>query len=201
VRRDDELLQQGRLPVLDVPAGGSVEPGSGPFQQPENVPGTMCWINFSFSTNEDTLWAKRGLELANAQFELLQFERPEPAALNLMPDVTVDVFGENVVVQGEDFRLVFDGGLGVLTDWTYQGVPLLLAGPRLNIWRAPTENDIHMAKTWLAAGFDRLEQRVTSVDLEVEPQAVVLVVEAVLAGYSISPAMRCTYRLHNLRQR
>jgi beta-galactosidase/beta-glucuronidase len=192
IRRDDQLLQQGRLDRLDVPAGGSVELDLG-YTAPENAAGTTCWINFSFRTNEDTLWAKGGLELANAQFELAQFVKAQHAALDSMPDLTVDVFGENVVVQGEDFRLVFDGGLGVITDWMYQGTPLLLSGPRLNIWRAPTENDVHIAKMWREVGFDRLEQRVVSVDLEVDAQAVKLVVEAVLAGYSLLPAMQCTY--------
>jgi hypothetical protein len=193
VRRDEELLEQGRLDALAVGAGETVDLDL-PYAFPADVPGSTCWINFSFRLNERTLWAERGLELANAQFELAQFGAPEPAALEVMPDLNVDVFGEGVVVQGEDFRLVFDGGLGVITDWEYQGATMLLSGPRLNIWRAPTENDIHMAKQWREVGFDRLEQRVTSVDLEVKPQAVQLVVEAVLAGYSLPPALRCTYR-------
>jgi beta-galactosidase/beta-glucuronidase len=193
VRRDEELLQQGRLSALDVPAGETVEVNL-PYDSPDSIPGKTCWVNFSFRLNEDALWAGRGLELANAQFELGQYVQPKPIARDRMPGLTAEAIGESVVVQGEDFRLVFDGALGEVALWEYQGVPLMLAGPRLNIWRAPTENDVHMAVGWRQAGFDRLEQRVSSVDMEVTPQAVHLVVEVTLAGYSLPPAMRCTYR-------
>jgi hypothetical protein len=111
-----------------------------------------------------------------------------------MPVLSVEVKGESVVVEGDDFRLVFNTALGEIAGWEYQGATLLLSGPRLNVWRAPTENDVHMAVGWRQAGFDRLEQRVASVDMEVKPQAVQLTVQATLAGYSLPPAIRCTYR-------
>ena len=36
---------------------------------------------------------------------------------------------------------------------------LLAAGPRLQVWRAPTDNDVHMARGWREAGLDRLWHR------------------------------------------
>jgi beta-galactosidase/beta-glucuronidase len=192
IRRDGEVLEQGRLDALMIPAGESDEI-SLPYTYPGNAAGTTCWLNLSFRTNEATLWSPRGLELANAQFELLTGEMPDPIEMDSMPALFVAIEGEYVMVQGEDFRLNFDAGLGTIADWEYQGNQMLLSGPLLNIWRAPTENDVHMAVDWRGAGFDRLEQRVTTVDLEIKSEAARLVIEAVLAGYSLPPAIRCTY--------
>jgi beta-galactosidase/beta-glucuronidase len=192
IRRDDQLLEQGRLADLSVPAGEAVEVHL-PYTLPESIPGTSCWLNFSFLTNMNSQWASRGLELANAQFQLVPPGPLEMAAISSIPALSVEVEGENVMVQAEEFRLKFDAGLGAISWWEYQGVSMLLSGPRLNIWRAPTENDVHTAVMWRQAGFDRLEQRVRHVDVQIKPQAVQVVVEAVLAGYSLPPAFRCTY--------
>jgi beta-galactosidase/beta-glucuronidase len=192
VRRDGELQQQGRLTGLDVAGGETIELDL-PYDYPQTIPGTTCWLNLSFCLNEDTPWATRGLELANAQFELGQTTQPVQVPLKSMPVLSAELMGDSVVVQGDNFRLVFDSALGGIANWEYQGAALLLSGPRLNVWRAPTENDIHMAVGWRQAGFNRLEQRVASVDMEVKPEAVQFIVQAALAGYSLPPAIHCIY--------
>jgi beta-galactosidase/beta-glucuronidase len=192
LRQDDQLLKQGRLDHMDLKPGVSVEMNL-PYSIPEQQPGATCWLNLSFRTNEATLWADIGLELANAQFELQPPPAPELVSLSSIAKLSTEVDGGNVLVNGEEFRMVFDSRLGLITSWEYQGTEMVLAGPRLNVWRAPTENDVHVQAGWRQAGFDRLEQRVLSVDMDVKAQTVRLVAAAVLAGYSLPPTARCTY--------
>ncbi|MBN1935594.1 MAG: DUF4981 domain-containing protein, partial [Anaerolineae bacterium] len=85
------------------------------------------------------------------------------------------VDGENeAVIRGEDFELVFDKTDGKIASLTFQGVELIMGGPALNAWRAATDNDGFkmwpeapgkLLGQWLAAGLDRLQHRVESVEV------------------------------------
>ena len=67
--RDDRILAQGRLPALNAPAGQSQDVTL-PYRWPAAEAGAEYWLNLSFTLGEDTRWAKRGYELAWAQFQL-----------------------------------------------------------------------------------------------------------------------------------
>jgi hypothetical protein len=64
------------------------------------------------------------------------------------------------------------------------------------VWRAPTDNDIHSAKDWREFGYDRLQQRVASVEMEAGRDEVQFTVQAVLGGYSLWPAFGVQYTYH-----
>lgn len=36
------------------------------------------------------------------------------------------------------------------------GENVLISGPKLNLWRVPVDNDVHLAKEWIKAGYNRL---------------------------------------------
>ena len=85
--------------------------------------------------------------------------------------------------------------------WEYQGLTLVTRGPQLQTWRAPTDNDAtawgsgRAAIRWREAGLHRLQHRTERMTWrEAGPQACVLEVDAVYAGYSLAPAFRCAYR-------
>ncbi len=64
---------------------------------------------------------------------------------------------------------------GRLTSWRYKGIELLDDGPRLNLWRAPTANELDewrnppIAYQWYDIGLDRLESTAPRVRLERGP--------------------------------
>lgn len=194
LHRDGELLQQGRLPSLNVAAGGSLELTL-PYRLPQAEPGAAYWLELSFTLAEDCHWAGRGHQVAWAQFEL-PLSAPAPVLpLAAMPPLRVSEGKRTIDVWGEEFRLSFDTFTGRIHRWEYQGVELLLEGPRLNLWRAPTDNDRYVAVKWREAGLDRLQHRVSRVELvRVLEQAVQVEVESTLAGYALRPAFRCTHR-------
>jgi hypothetical protein len=111
------------------------------------------------------------------------------------PEVAVQTWKNHLDLAAQETALEFDTFHGMLTAWEVDGVPLLTSGPRLNVWRAPTDNDVHIAKEWREAGLDRLGQDIRRVELvRVCPQAVQWEVDAVLAGYMLRPAFGAQYR-------
>jgi beta-galactosidase len=90
---------------------------------------------------------------------------------------------------------VFDATTGLLL----RIGDLDVTGPRLDLWRAPTDNEQRvafgpppLADVWRAAGLHRLEHRVFSV----EPDAAGLLVKARMAPAGADFAMLATYRWH-----
>ena len=166
------------------------------YRLPTPTAGATYWLDLSFTLAEDTLWAKRGYELAWAQFELPVAAVAAPVVkIGAMPKLKVEAGKRALVVAGEEFALAFDTFYGTLAAWEYQGMPLVTAGPKLNVWRAPTDNDVHIAKEWQKFGFDRLEQRISRVELvRHDPNVVQVEVAASLAGYFLRPAFDVTYR-------
>jgi len=190
VQRDGATVQQGTLPRLDIPAGGA-EDVSIPYILPASGD---VWLNVVWTLAADASWAARGHEVAWAQFVLPVAPAAVPRVrLASLPALTALEVGQSLQIGGDDFALTFDARHGSLTDWIYQGVPLLTRGPQLNIWRAPTDNDASLAQKWRQAGLDRLGSRTTSIAWErLSPQSVRVTVSATLAADSLTPAFAVT---------
>ena len=194
LRVDDRVVGQGALPELTVAAGEAME-AAVPVELPALPPGALVWLDLSFTQKADTLWAERGYEVAFAQFQVPAAAPAAPAVrVADMPQVCVEDDERTIAVAGDDFRIAFDRQEGRMTSWAWQGLELLARGPRLQLWRAPTDNDKHVRNEWVAAGYDRLVHRITAVEAErVGERAARVRVEAVLGGYSVPPPFRCTY--------
>ncbi len=49
---------------------------------------------------------------------------------------------------GEGFQVVFDKVTGQLMEYRVQGKRLITAGPAMNLWRAPIDNDMYKVRDW-----------------------------------------------------
>jgi len=47
-----------------------------------------------------------------------------------------------VNVSGKDFKITFDKHNGDIISYNFEGIELLKKGPKLNLWRPPTDNDL-----------------------------------------------------------
>ncbi|MEI6893915.1 MAG: glycoside hydrolase family 2 TIM barrel-domain containing protein [Colwellia sp.] len=98
------------------------------------------FLNISVVTNKDLPLLSKGHEVAKEQFKL-------PAKLissiskNNFGPLTVHDTERVATVVGDDFEVRFNKVRGLLTGFTFQGVELLKDAPRINFWRAPTDND------------------------------------------------------------
>ncbi len=165
---DGTVEQSGPLPRLTTPPG-EAEVVHIPYAAPQMVPGAECFLNLRFRLREETAWADAGHEVAWEQFKLpVGAPAPAPRFIDPALRVQVEEDEDNLTVQGSKFRVQFDKAGGTLQRFVWEDIDLLAAGPRLNVWRAPTDNDGYklapqlpgkLLYEWLEAGFDRLEQR------------------------------------------
>ncbi|HSO30127.1 MAG TPA: glycoside hydrolase family 2 TIM barrel-domain containing protein [Candidatus Sulfomarinibacteraceae bacterium] len=104
------------------------------------------WLTIELQTAADEPWATAGFVVGEVQ-------------LALAPGASGAVAGAIAVAGGRPDRASVDG-TGALH------LPGLADGPRLSLWRAPTDNDRigGLAALWTAWGVERLERRLVSVD-------------------------------------
>ncbi|MBB3126185.1 beta-galactosidase [Paenibacillus rhizosphaerae] len=165
--RNGEAMLAGELPALDTLPGERSELKL-PFSRKVWAIEGEYWLHVSFTLRHSAPWAEAGYELAWADLPLLlgvtqepQFMHPDAlaAAVSVMEPVhqlMVEETRRAIHIKGDDWKAVLDKDSGKLTSWDYQGMPLLVEGPAINLWRAPLDNDVHLAKAWRAAGYDRL---------------------------------------------
>jgi beta-galactosidase/evolved beta-galactosidase subunit alpha len=166
-----EILQNGALHLPSIPPGRA-RTVTIPWQaiaQPQAD--TEYWLNITFRTWRELPWAEIGHEVAWAQF-LLDMPAPQataPVATMEHAPLSIDESDPTLLlVSGEDFELGFNRISGELDHWFHRGDDLIDAGPRLNFWRAPTDNDLRKfgdRDPW-ARRLDRAQHRTDSVACE-----------------------------------
>jgi beta-galactosidase len=201
---DGEVAQRGALPPLTT-RPGFAETISLPYRLPRLSGGEECFLTLRFRLREGTAWAPAGHEVAWEQFKL-PVAAPAPVGLPQaeMPALSAQEGEAGIIVSGPDLEVVFDRASGRITRYAWRGTNLMEAGPVLNVWRAPTDNDgfkwmsddqwirsqKKLLSQWLVAGLNRLESRLESLACsQPRPQAVVvkavhtLQAEGVEAGF------------------
>ena len=173
VKADGRVLRSGEFPVPSVLAGESAEVTLPDIAIAHPAPGADCWLFLRFSLGADTNWAEAGHEVAWAQFRLPVDAPAGPAVIvKDMPKVVIEESPTRVEVSGVDFRLRFDRVRGRIVEWLHEGMAMLTTGPRLNFWRAPTDNERsrprwpRVESDWRRAGLHWLQHRTHAVECE-----------------------------------
>jgi len=111
-------------------------------------------------------------------------------------DVCVIEDARRIVISGNDFSLSFDKQIGEISSWEHRGVSLLGQGPRIELWRAPVDNDVHLAKQWREAGYHELESNVRSIELYRLPEqgAIRIETQSVLGTRGSRPLFQAVQR-------
>jgi beta-galactosidase/beta-glucuronidase len=169
VTRDGEVIQSGELPSLTTPAGESEAVSLFPdgLALPDPAPGAETWLTLRFLLAAHAPLAPKGHEVAWAQF-LLPIRNPsEPVDTGEMPEAQVNETKEHIVVGGPSFAITFDRDTGRISAWTQEGRDVVVEGPALNLWRAPTDNDARQyGALWQAAGLDNLAETATAIAVD-----------------------------------
>jgi beta-galactosidase len=146
-----------RVPVVEArsSASASVLSAANIEQLTAADSGEEVWLTVVAELGDDTHWAPAGHEVAWAQLRLDDASPASPQSGGVAP-VSVDG-GYRL----GDARFDARGTLVALGD-------LQISGPRLDVWRAPTDNDLatggdDAARSWRELGFDRMHQRVLDV--------------------------------------
>lgn len=182
VTLDGEVVQSGALPPLTVPPAGSVEI-TVPLTLPVMPPQSEAHLMVEFALKEGTAWAEAGHLVAWEQFSL---PLRSPAGSFTMSSESgrfaVNETEAGCHIQQKFGEYYFDRQAGAFTQWVWHNRPLIAQAPRLNVWRAPTDNDgfklweshpIQLLPLWLAAGLNQLQATVEHFEvIKLAPQLV-----------------------------
>lgn len=136
-------------------------------------PGAKYVLTVSYGLKTSTMWAAAGHELAWAQFDL-PWEAPASPTMprRKMPKLDIEESATKLDITGVDFALQFDKVRAMITSWTLGGQSILRTGPKLQFWRATTDNDRGgwspegtTADQWRKNGLHWLQHRVDGVEV------------------------------------
>lgn len=164
---DGRAVAEGELPRLNIAPQTT---GKVALKLPRLAlkPCEEAFLHLMFSSAQKTAWCPAGHLVAWDQVLLARKParaaraRPRPAGDPLSIDRTAD----GLVIGNDSLRINVSADTGLVTGATWRDADVLLAGPRLQVWRAATDNDGIKGWTgqekkplglWRAAGLDRLE--------------------------------------------
>ena len=151
------------------------------------------FLEVSFALRQDESFAAAGTEMAWEQLPL-----PVPRTPALRNPLH---FGERFVVKetdnrtlsvvGGDFSLEFSLRTGELLHAVFDGRDVLVSPLKPVFWRAPTDNDVNIAKKWREYGLDALQTRVESVEWRrIDDATVCVATQAVHGSHTVAPVVR-----------
>jgi len=182
-----KVLKQGEIKP-SAPAGADEEIALDLGVYPA---GSM--LNLYFTQKEDTLWAKAGYEVAKDQIALsLGAEKP---GLHLPQGaLTLEKLHGGYTVKGDDFAVSFNRE--GMSAFNYHGVDLMANGMKVNLWRAPTDNDNgnkgHISQKWEQLGLDKLLCRNEKLEAKEDNGAVMITIQGVYGQKVMPPLLRVT---------
>jgi beta-galactosidase len=139
------------------------------------------YLNLSFRLPTSTIWAEKGFEIAISQLEIpVEMAKSVPAQKSLIP-LKIEVLDkEFTVLEGNNFKYIFNIFYGTFESLEFNGVELLHSRPKLTVWRAPTDNDRNVKQKWLEERLNRLTQKVYSVNTEKDGEGFIIKVNGSL---------------------
>ncbi len=196
---DGEVVQSGSLKRLRT-APGESETLDLPIEKPALAPGQEAMLNVTFQLAGDTDWAKKGHVVASEQIAL-PWRRKARTLARPTGEWEIDDDKERLHLASEAAEIIFNKQSGRLMQLAAAGRDLIVAGPELNIWRAPTDNDGIKRWTgqgdkplgrWRDAGLDDLKRTCESVTVRrSRGGAVVVRIRSRATGTDPKKALTC----------
>lgn len=136
-----------------------------PYDYKELDPEGEYFIKIQFILKHATPWADAGYVQAEEQFQIKSAQKPTLAADNsdLQNLITKEENGV-LSIQGQDFFVNFNLGDGSINKLQYDDINVIRPGygPRLNAYRAFTNNDNWVYRNWFKNGLHNLKHKATS---------------------------------------
>lgn len=107
-------------------------------------------------------------------------------------DISVYEGDDEIVVEGKNFRYVFDRDTAAFTDLVNKNVSYILKPTETSVWRAPTDNDGAISNKWRDAGFDRTLIRVYETKATVKEDRVIIKAKYALNAIGLQNFLKVT---------
>jgi beta-galactosidase len=161
---DGAVVQRGKLPRLRVAPGEALEVTLGlrPGSAGERL------LTFRFFRRTSAAWAPAGHEVAWQQVALPSTTIRNRTGRGRRPREQ----SGSIVLEARGVQATIARKTGLLTELSRDGRRALLDGPRLQLWRSPTDNDglrllphreSGVLRQWLELGLDRIKHRIEEI--------------------------------------
>ncbi len=147
-----------------------------------------AYLTIHFFNSKDTSWAECGYECGTWQIKI-DSDRDN---LVKKESGTVDTIEDErfLTVNAGDCVYRFDKYFGVLDTIRYKNREMLASPVKMNLWRAPLDNDRPLVENWRKCGLDRLIQKTYSVNVTKSNGFVAIVADISYAARLIEPMFR-----------
>ena len=157
---DGVYRQTGILPACTVKPG---QTGDVPFKITVPEAG-RAYLKLTYYQKKETLLVPAGHLLGYEELPLKTRDNRNQTAYKLLKPQKTSGFGtaihiteteEAFLLKGENFTYCFDRRTGLFSGLRFEGCDFLERPMELNIWRAPTDNDMYIKEEWKRAQYDR----------------------------------------------
>lgn len=191
VEEEGMPVEQGYLELGDIKAHTS-ENVEIPYHLPQAAAAPYI-LTLSCRLKEDQRFVPAGHEVTFEQFELPVARLAKEAAVLGNNDIEMMKQKDQLIIEGFDFRHVFDTYKGTFVSLTKHGVEMLNKPLGFNIWRAPIDNDRKVKRQWYEEGDDRATMHVYKAEVtEQAATKIAISVEFSLGAYIKPPLLHGT---------
>lgn len=197
--RNGIVVQSGELPAINLPPGEETELTI-PLSTIDPEENADYRLRIGFSLRSKTAWADEGYEVAWQQFPI---ETKPTLSPNSQPKSPLPILKTNqktIGVAGRNFELYFEKESGTLKQLIYNGKPVIASDHplRLNLFRAPIDNDKRLRRAWFKKGLNKLDFHLNEISSTKNPAKRTVDVKSRITaeGKGISFTHETTYAIH-----
>ncbi len=189
-----EIITSGKIAALSIPPGESRIFAIGPFDPPLRG-NEDFYLNIRLKLKDNVSWADKGYELAWEQFVFPK--KRKGIGDTSRGKAVLKTSGNVVTISIGGLTAVFDKRMGTFTSLKSDGVELLERGARINLWRAPTDNDMgggdSFYSQWKKSGLDQLECINKKISISERDSGICIEVKGILSSKSGNIAVKSVY--------
>lgn len=166
------------------------------------------FLDIDFRSALDQLWLPKGHLIGWEQLVLRERKATKTSPVKSGGAPLLNENERKLSIEAGALRICLNQKSGCLESMQYDSTEVLQSAPRLNLWRAPTDNDGIKLWTgqegkplgrWIEAGYDRLQHSLESCEISQDAkQSTYIKLCALLIGAKGRPAFRVetAYRIH-----
>ena len=184
---DGKSIKKGEIDVDDLAPRTKMNVKL-PFSSVKFKTDAEYLLTVEFRLDDDAPWAKEGYVQADEQI-VIKPAGTRPAIATVAKNDSAPILektSDGLKISGKDFSMKFANATGTLSSLVYDGKEIISDGngPKLDAFRAPTNNDGWARGSWFSNGLDNLSHKVSGDPLvEQNPDgSVVLSFQVVSSG-------------------
>ena len=168
IHAEGQELTSGVIPLDGIKAG-STKKITLPALRERFPNNREIWLDIQFLLMNAAPWSNTHHSVARCQAKL-QDRKSRTTSHKETSEVfsTEELSRGNIRLFTQAQSLIANSNTGWIDSWEVDGTSMLLDPLLLNLWRAPTDNDVHIEKEWRLDGLDITSARLTSFEIQQE---------------------------------